>query len=130
MAESATQEHVFEHLRTRSLREGNVVVYVLEGSLDASNLPQFENTVIESCNAQQAKVLLDCSGLTHLSSSGIGSFYRFFNACRSSGGAFSICAVPDRIQAVLDLVGLTRVLKPAENRAAAIELLASAEASA
>jgi anti-anti-sigma factor len=121
----APQEYVFEHLCIRPLSEGDVDVFMLEGCLDAGNLPEFEATIMKSCNLPGAHVLVDCEGLTHLSSSGIGSFYRLFNACRSNGGAFSICAVPGRIGAVLDLVGLSRVLKPASNRSSAVAQLSA-----
>ena len=116
----ASTEYFFEHLHIRSCTERNVKVFVLEGSVDASNLPKFEDAIMEACKIPNAHVLVDCAKLTHLSSSGIGSFYRFFNASRSSSGTFSICAVPNKILAVMNLVGLTRVLKPIRDRQSAV----------
>ena len=54
-------------------QDGNMVAY-LEGSLDTSTVPETEKAMLPLYECEGKDVIIDCTGLTYISSAGLRIF--------------------------------------------------------
>lgn len=93
--------------------ENNASVRVvrLEGELDESNLPQFEegvNPVLQ--DASVTVIIFDFGGLAFMSSKAIGYFAQVFNTLKAAQRDMVIVQVDETIKDILTLVGLDQLI--------------------
>lgn len=77
----------------------------LLGELDVAGVPDLEEQ-LASCDGD---VVLDCSGLTFVDASGVGSFVRARNACLKRGVTFALVEPSACVVRVLAVTGLDAV---------------------
>jgi len=90
--------------------QNGVEVFMPVGAVDMSTIGEFEHRLRPACSRPNARVVVDCAGLTYLNSSSLGLFYKFFNVCRNQAGAFALCGVSSKILEIIKLLGLDKVL--------------------
>jgi len=98
------------HLSTEHVDGVSTLVRV-GGELDAATTPAFEQLVGELLSRGHNRLVLDLGGLTFIDSTGIGSFVGARNRARGAYGSLVLRSVPDRVAAVLAVVGLDGVLE-------------------
>lgn len=106
---------------TSSPAEGkaNVTVFHLSGVLDAANEDALYDQACQAYDSGVKYLLLDMSGLTHISSAGLRALHNIFKKCtpekefedaRGSGEPykspyFKLAAAPSKVYYVLNLAG-------------------------
>ena len=85
--------------------QGDVVVLALEGYLDAHTAPQFEKAIQEEHLAGRNKIAVDCSGLTYISSAGLGVFMSFIEEIREAGGDIKLAGIVPKVYQVFEVLG-------------------------
>lgn len=80
----------------------------LAGELDVQTAPQLLDEAAPAC--AQGDLVVDCAGLTFLDSSGVGALVTLRKRCEDAGGRVRLVEVPGRIELVLRISGLDKLL--------------------
>lgn len=86
-------------------REGDISVLSLLGYLDAHTAPQFEKAIQEEYDGGRFRIVVNCAGLTYISSAGLGVFMSFIEDVRAANGDIKICSVTDTVYQVFEILG-------------------------
>jgi anti-anti-sigma factor len=87
----------------------DVLVLTLEGRLDTTQSDAFEKEIMQILEQGDKKIILDCSGLNYISSSGLRIFLIIQKKMMSTGGELSICKLQPTIKEVFDMSGFSMV---------------------
>jgi len=102
-------------------QEEEVSVLTLSGYLDAYTAPQFEKAIQEEYDSGHIRIVVDCAGLTYISSAGLGVFMSFIEDVREAGGDIKICSVVPTVYQVFDILGFPELFEIVPARADAIQ---------
>jgi anti-sigma B factor antagonist len=102
-------------------QEGNVSVLALTGYLDAYTAPQFEKAIQEDYDAGRIRIVVDCTGLTYISSAGLGVFMSFIEDIHEAGGDIKICCVVPNVFQVFEILGFPELFEILPTRADAVQ---------
>ena len=104
-----------------STRQGDITILAITGYLDAHTAPRFEKTIQDEFDAGRYKVIVDCSGLTYISSAGLGVFMSFVEDVRDKGGDIKICALTEAVYSVFDILGFPALFDIVPDQTAALQ---------
>lgn len=107
-------------------QEGNVSVLALTGYLDAYTAPQFEKAIQEDYDAGRIRIVVDCTGLTYISSAGLGVFMSFIEDIHEAGGDIKICSVVPTVFQVFEILGFPELFEILPTRADAVQRFSAA----
>ncbi len=85
--------------------EGGLIVLALDGFLDAHTAPEFEKAIQSEIDGGHLQLIVDCSGLTYISSAGLGVFMGFIEELREKGGDIKICGLTPKVDQVFEILG-------------------------
>jgi len=105
----------------RSEQDG-VVIFALEGYLDAHTAPQFERAIENEFSAGHTRIIADCAKLDYISSAGLGVFMSFIEDIRAAGGDIKLCAIVPKVYQVFDVLGFPELFDIAGSVPAALEI--------
>ena len=105
---------------TQELHPGICEVRI-EGSLDWSNFTRVEAVVNEIFQKGTYRLVVDLRGTTYISSAGFGCFISSLDVAMKNGGDIIFAAVPPDVFAVFTILGLDKILRFAEDEAAAVK---------
>jgi anti-sigma B factor antagonist len=86
---------------------GTLVLY-LSGYIDTYNSNFFQKRINRAVDAGFTKLIFNCSGLTYVSSTGIGSFTAFLKAVKPKGGDIVLLEIQPRVYEVFQLLGFSQ----------------------
>jgi anti-anti-sigma factor len=86
----------------------NCLMLVLHGYIDTYNSTLFQNRVQRAIDAGYIRLIFNCNGLDHVSSTGIGSFTVFLKAVKSQGGDIILLELQPEVYEVLQLLGFSQ----------------------
>jgi anti-sigma B factor antagonist len=107
-------------------REGGISILSLNGFLDAHTAPRFEKFIQEEFDAGQFRMIVDCGGLTYISSAGLGVFMSFIEDVRDKAGDIKICALAEPVYQVFDILGFPALFDIVPDRQTAVEKFSGA----
>jgi anti-sigma B factor antagonist len=106
-------------LDVHKIADGDAVVVRVAGDLDVATAADLWPHLVGSIEAGQVNIVIDCSDVTFLDSSGIAVLVRGLRAVGPVGGSFRLREVGQRVLEVLTITSLTEVfLDDAELRRA------------
>lgn len=79
------------------------------GRVDTTNADEFEKLVMEVVNTGVSKIILECSGLNYMSSSGLRVFLIIHKKMMASKGQLVLCALQPGIAEIFDISGFTSI---------------------
>lgn len=85
--------------------EGNVWTGVLEGRLDTVNAVQFEKDMQPLVDNADKEIVLDCTKLEYISSSGLRQFLSLRKAVNAKGGKMYIEHINDELRNIFTITG-------------------------
>lgn len=103
-----------------SLRD--VEVIRLTGTLDPHNVNVFEKAIRPHC-AEGRKLAVDCSGLTNFNSVCLAFLSTYCQDTVCLGGRVAFCGVPPKMEEIIRLLGLHRILPMYQTQEEAIAFL-------
>ncbi len=95
-------------------------VISVEGRIDTTNYADFENRMTEVTEAGNRNILIDCSGLNYISSSGLRVFLIVHKKMLASGGKLTLCSLQPGITEIFEISGLTSVFTMVADRSAVL----------
>lgn len=101
-------------------REGDVVVLQVEGRLDASTAPGFEEQVLGLIDAGTRRLVIDGAKMAYISSAGLRVFLMAAKRLAPPQGKFAVGPLQQPVREVFDIAGFSSVLSIHDSRAAAI----------
>ncbi len=104
----------------KSLEQG-ISVLALEGYLDAHTAPEFEKAVQAEFEGGRARIAVECSHLSYISSAGLGVFMSFIEEIRAAGGDIKICGLAPKVFQVFDILGFSALFDILPDLSAAIQ---------
>ena len=84
----------------------NVLVLVADGGLNGQTATQFVQSVQKLVDAGLKKIIIDCSKLNYINSTGVGVLIRLHKRMRARGGDVKICSVKGVFARLLEEAGL------------------------
>ena len=80
------------------------VVYLI-GYLDAHTAPDFEKILQTLVDEDRVRIVVNLSGLSYISSAGLGVFMGFIEDVRKKGGDIKLAEPTEKVFRVFDLLG-------------------------
>jgi anti-sigma B factor antagonist len=100
-----------------------VLVIKLTGRLDGITSKNYNETMSEPDYASATKIVLDCAGLTYISSEGLRALLMSAKKAKSINGAFTLCSVNAAVNEVMVISGFGTLLGVHANIEAAIKAI-------
>ena len=92
-------------MQTEELRRGQVVVVSPIGRLDAVGARGLEARLVAIVERGDRRLVLDCSRMTYISSTGMRALLTCTRACRREGGNLVLAALRPRCREVIAMSG-------------------------
>lgn len=96
-------------MEIKSTFNGAEVLVKVIGRVDTTNYNDFEKSVNELLNKETKHLILDCSELNYISSSGLRVFLTIQKFMMSTGGKFSLFAMQSGIKEIFDISGFSSI---------------------
>lgn len=94
----------------------DVAVYELHGSVEILNYSGFESTIKTFFKeGKTKKILLDCSKLEYLSSTGLRIFMTAYKQSMENGVLMVVCGLQGAVSYVFDVTGFSQLLNVSLN---------------
>jgi len=100
-------------------QSGDIVVLDLGGRLDTTNYQQFEAKTMGLINEGKNKIVVNCSNLNYISSSGLRIMLMALKGASVGGGMFTLCELQENIREIFEISGFCSIFKifPTEQEA-------------
>jgi anti-anti-sigma factor len=115
----------FPELETRPL-DGCIYVRAPGPRLDSASSPVLKNAVVDLANAGNLRVVLSLAALEQIDNSELGALIGLHKTLEPPRGRLVLCEVPAKIQPILKLTRLDRILVQAADVDAAAALARAA----
>lgn len=101
--------------------DGSVTIVTLSGDLGIGDAEAvFKKTVSRLLEEGKVRLVVDCSGLRYVDSSGLGALVRALTTSQHEGGGTKLLGVPSSLRKLLELTKLDSVFEMFENRDEAV----------
>ncbi len=106
------------------LTNENYTVIQIRGRLDTTNYNQLETRLMELIDAGRIRILVDCSGMDYISSSGLRVFLMALKKISAMKGKFILCSLQENIREIFGISGFSSIFEIYPDRGAAEKSLA------
>ena len=86
-------------------KTGDLIILYLNGFLDAHTSSVLEKKFEELLSKKLYKVVVNFSGLSYISSAGLGVFMAYIETLRSNSGDIKLSNMSDKIYNIFDMLG-------------------------
>ena len=104
-------------------QEGRAVVFSLDGRLDGGSAPALTEKVFTAVGRGNTRVVLDCSGMGYVDSSGLRALLVSAKRCDEKGGRLVLAALLPECLSIVDMGGFTSIIDYCETPEAALAAL-------
>ena len=102
-------------------QKDNIVLLAIEGRLDTLTSSTLQEALEGLISNGQHQILIDCTELQFISSSGLRVLLSAAKQLNSLQGKIALCALKDRIREVFDIAGFTMLFSIFSDEAAALK---------
>ncbi|MEU7062857.1 STAS domain-containing protein [Streptomyces sp. NPDC053429] len=106
-----------DFLLTTQHTDGDLALARVAGELDVATAPQLRAQALALIEQGHRHLILDLAAVTFCDSSGFNALVGILRCAKTADGTLVLAAVPDRLERLLDLTGLSALL-PAHPTAA------------
>ncbi|PRY10021.1 anti-sigma B factor antagonist/stage II sporulation protein AA (anti-sigma F factor antagonist) [Pontibacter ummariensis] len=99
-----------------------VVVIRLEGELDAHTAVTADDSLTQAAESASKQLLIDCTQLHYVSSTGLGVLLSTFHFCQSKGIRMVLFGMQPKIKNVLSILGMERIWHQTTTEAEAMQV--------
>jgi len=90
---------------------GAVCCVQLAGDIDRHTIGDLERELAKAIDGGRPQLVINCAGVTFLSSTGMGTFIQYLQRARSRGGDIRFCHMQDNALTVLTMLGLQNIFR-------------------
>jgi anti-sigma B factor antagonist len=100
-------------------KDEKCMILGIKGRLDTINYTIFEKRIMELMDQEVNRILVNCSQMDYISSSGLRIFLMAMKRINLSGGKLVICGLQDNIHEIFEISGFTTIfdIYPGEEEA-------------
>ena len=109
------------NIKVETLNE--IKIASIDGRIDSTNSGEFEKPIIKTIDDGCLKMIVDCSGLSYISSSGLRVFLAAQKKMKALSGTFLLCGLQPAIKEVFDIAGFSLIFKIFPERVSALNSL-------
>lgn len=91
-------------------QDGNIVA-ILEGSLDTAAAAETEKAMNPLNDVEGKDIIIDCTGLTYISSAGLRIFLGILQSAQEKGSHVYIKGISDNVRAVFTITGFSNIFE-------------------
>ena len=99
---------------------GEVLVVGPEGKLDGTSAGDLEEVLQSAIDKGSMEILIDCSSLAYISSSGLRVILKAAKRLNKANGKVALCRLSDNVEQVFQISGFSTVLDIDSTREAAL----------
>jgi anti-anti-sigma factor len=99
------------------------VVAHLEGTVDVIGAQEIWTSISSEVGESPARVLIDFSDVSILTSAGIGTMVRIFTRLKAQGGSLAVFGCDPKVREIFRIVMLEEILQVCDSREEALERL-------
>ena len=96
-------------MNTTLVKSGEYSVIIVEGRVDTTNAGEFEKAVMDVVESGTDKIILDCTGLNYISSSGLRIFLIVHKRMLAKKGCLKLCSLQPGIKEIFDISGFSSI---------------------
>ena len=90
-------------------RKDKKVEITVSGRIDTSASPEFEQSLSGLMNEDDLDVMMDCSAMDYISSSGLRVFLTLLKALKAHGGSLTLISMQEGIREIFDMTGFSKL---------------------
>lgn len=117
-------------METQETKLGHVHVVSLQGHLDTLSSQPLEERLIKVIEGGERLLLIDCTSLEYVNSSGLKAILVAAKMLETAGGKLVLCGLSPRVLMIFEMIGFTRILAILPTREEALATLQAAAAPA
>ena len=102
----------------------DVTIVAVAGRLDTQSVGRFSNRLGEIIHSGHAQLLIEASGLSHISSAGFRALVLAARKATEHGGSLALCSMTPPVQRIVEISGLELVIDTYASREDALAKLA------
>ena len=87
------------------------LVIGIAGRLDTTNYSLLEQKLMALLDDQQDKILMDCSQMDYISSSGLRILLMALKRIKAMNGRFALCGLRENIHEIFEISGFTSIFE-------------------
>jgi len=99
------------NMEVKENKKGSFLVLDLTGRLDTSNYRNLEEILLALINRGEKDIVINCSDMNYISSSGLRVFLMALKKITVVGGKFYLCNLQENIREIFDIAGFTSLFK-------------------
>ena len=96
------------------------IVFCVDGRVDTTNASELEKAMLEVIEGGGTKIILDCSVLNYISSSGLRVFLVIQKKLTLLKGQFRLCSLQPGIKEIFDISGFSSIFSLFPDKEAAM----------
>ena len=104
-------------------RNGDVLVYSMEGRLDAQTYQEAEKRMRVWLDEGEKLFLGDLTGLDYISSAGLRVLLMITKELGKRGGKMGLCGLKDPVREVFDMAGISDIIPISSSREEALSTI-------
>jgi anti-anti-sigma factor len=93
------------------IKIGGVCILGIEGRLDTTNYNVLENKLMSLLDGGETKIVMDCSKMEYISSSGLRVFLLGLKKSKLMNGSFILCELQETIMEIFEIAGFTSIFE-------------------
>jgi len=107
-------------------QDGSTTATLLEvdGSIDASTIQQFQQVMDKLVEKGVKNLILDCTSVKYINSTGLGTLLKYSDTFESIGGHIAFCRVPSKVMLVMEMLGFNALFNIVTDEATALRSFA------
>jgi anti-anti-sigma factor len=109
-------------MNLNEIKNDKVVIIEIEGRLDTTNYNQLEKKLLENIESNNKNLLIDCTKMDYVSSSGLRIFLMALKKITSLNGKFVLCGLQENIAEIFEISGFTSIFQIFENQEMALKV--------
>lgn len=96
----------------------------IDGSIDASTIQQFQQVMDKLVEKGVKNLILDCTSVKYINSTGLGTLLKYSDTFESIGGHIAFCRVPSKVMLVMEMLGFNALFNIVTDEATALRSFA------
>ncbi|MCY3020169.1 MAG: anti-sigma factor antagonist [Planctomycetota bacterium] len=96
----------------------------VDGSIDASTIQQFQQVMDKLVERGVKNLILDCTSVKYINSTGLGTLLKYSDTFESIGGHIAFCRVPSKVMLVMEMLGFNALFNIVTDEATALRSFA------
>jgi len=108
-------------MNTQIATAGEFQIVSINGRIDTTNAGEFEKTVLDLIDGGAKNIILDCSGLNYISSSGLRVFLVIQKKITTLKGIFRLSNLQPGIKEIFDISGFSSIFSIFPDNANAVK---------